>query len=170
MRVRNRRTWRRFYTPGRRLVWRKRIVFDGVSYAPGDFIPDNAAGDKGWCRRRWISRLLDFWDQFPYEENDPRRPGYVPPEPVPDDPEPSGGDSTADIPPVPPDPEAETEDGSAGDGDGAEVDDPEPSGGDPTTDSPPVPPGPPADRDVKSSGRKPKGEDLKAPVGTGKAG
>jgi len=94
MRVRNRRTWRKIYYAGVRFVWRKDIVFEGVVYYPGDPIPEHLYKDKGWLRRRWYSRLLDRWKDFPYAEEDSRRPGYVPPAP---DPPPAGGQGAEDM-------------------------------------------------------------------------
>lgn len=67
MRVRRtRRAWQRQYRPGLPMVWRHTIVFEDVTYAPGDLIPDKLHADKGWLRSRWMSRLIDFQSDFQY--------------------------------------------------------------------------------------------------------
>ena len=76
---RTRRGWHRHYKPGRPLVWRYETAWQEQVYQPGDLIPEELHRNKGWLRDRWIARLLDFQDDFPYVFGDTRHPDYVAP-------------------------------------------------------------------------------------------
>lgn len=119
--VRNRRAWRRYYYPGRPMLWRRRMVYEGQEYGKGDPIPDSMHADKGLLRRFAFRGIIGFAPEAAAE----------PAEPVlPDPPVLAGGDESGD-------PEPETGAAASGEEGGDESGDPE--GGDLTTDSPALP-------------------------------
>ena len=71
--IRKIRHWKQRFDPNAALICRRLMVWDGVSYEPGDVIPEGLAANKAKLRRFWESQWIELAPP-PEEPADPPEP------------------------------------------------------------------------------------------------
>ena len=78
------RHWKQRYAPNAAFIWRRRMLFGGKDYEPGEQIPPELAANKSKLRRFWEGQIIEL-AEFEAPAPEPAPVSLRPPEtPVPE--------------------------------------------------------------------------------------
>ena len=66
------RHWKQRYEPNAAFIWRRRLLFGGKTYEPGERIPAELAANKSKLRRFWEGQIIEL-AEFEIETSSPIR-------------------------------------------------------------------------------------------------
>ena len=76
--IRRLRHWKQRYAPNAAFIWRRRLLFNGTLYEPGDQIPAELVANKSKLRRFWEGQIIELAE---FEAPAHKAPEPEPPEP-----------------------------------------------------------------------------------------